>query len=115
MIALRGITSFGLCLFLAATSVTLAVARGAPQAVGVLVICTGDGLQRVAVDADGHPAPPPPVCPDCLLALHATAPRDPLPAPRATCTTARAPFADAGHAAAPARPAMLARAPPRPV
>jgi len=114
MTPLRAMTTLGLCLFLAATSVTLAVARGAPGPAGVMVICTGDGLSRVTVDADGQPVAPPHVCPDCLLALHATAPRDPLPAPQAAGTTARNPFADARHAAAPARPAMLARAPPRP-
>jgi hypothetical protein len=112
MTVLRGATTFVLCLFLALTSVTLAVARGAPQPVGVMVICTGEGVQRVAVDAGGMPAGPPHVCPDCLLALHATAPPDPLPAPRGTCTAARHPFAKARHVTYPARPATLARAPP---
>ncbi len=112
MTASRGITTLGLCLFLALTSVTLAVARGAPGPVGVMVICTGEGMQRLAVDADGQPVAQPHICPDCLLAFHASPLRDPLPAPRAACTTARAPFAEASHAAAPARPAMLARAPP---
>ncbi|MFB9148411.1 hypothetical protein [Roseovarius ramblicola] len=115
MTILRGITTIALCLFLALTSVTLAVARGAPGPAAVAVICTGEGVQRVAVDADGQPVSPPHVCPDCLLALHATAPRDPLPAPRAARAAARAPCTGSGHAAAPARPAMLARAPPLPV
>lgn len=117
MIRLRGITILGLCLFLTLTSVTLAVARAAPGPVGaiVMVICTGEGVQRLAVDADGQPAPPPHVCPDCLLAFHATAPRDPLPALRAASSTTRHPFADARHAVAPARPMMLARAPPESV
>jgi len=115
MTALRTITTLALCLFLAATSVTLAVARGAPGPVGVMVICTSEGMSRVTVDADGQPTAPPHVCPDCLLALHATAPRDPLPAPRDACVSARTPFADARHATTPARPAMLARAPPPPV
>jgi len=111
----RAITTLGLCLFLAATSVTLAVARGAPGPAGVMVICTGEGLEEVTVDANGKPMAPPHVCPDCLLALHAAAPRDPLPAPRDACTTARNPFSDASHATAPQRPAMQARAPPLPV
>jgi hypothetical protein len=115
MTPLRAITTLALCFILAGTSVTLAVARGAPGPADVMVICTGDGVARVAVDADGRPVAPPHPCPDCLLAFHATAPRDPLPAPQAACTTARAPFADAAHAAAPPRPAMLARAPPLPV
>ena len=115
MPVLRSITTVGLCLFLALTSVTLAVARGAPGAVGVLVICTGVGLSRVAVDADGKPAAPPHICPKCLLAFHATRPNDPLPALAPARTTARHPFAHANHAAAATRPMMLARAPPLPV
>jgi hypothetical protein len=115
MTPLRAITTLGLCLFLAATSVTLAVARGAPGPAGVMVICTGEGVARVTVDADGRPMAPPHPCPDCLLALHAAAPSDPLPAPRDASVSARAPFADARHATAPARPAMQARAPPLPV
>lgn len=115
MTALRAIATIGLCLFLAATSVTLAVARGAPGPVGVIVICTGKSTERVAVDASGHPVATPHVCPECLPTFHATAPRDPLPAPRDACLSARAPFSHACHAAALARPAMLARAPPLPV
>ncbi|MDZ7710789.1 MAG: hypothetical protein U5K36_12535 [Roseovarius sp.] len=115
MTVLRGITTLGLCLFLTLTSVTLAVARGAPGPVGVMVICTGEGLSRLVVDTDGQPVPPPHICPDCLLAFHATAPNDPLPAPHTAPVTARAPFAHARHAAAATRPMMLARAPPPPV
>ena len=114
MTVLRGITTVGLCLFLALTSVTLAVARGAPGAVEVMVICTGDGLSRIAVDADGQPAPPPHICPKCLLGFHATVPNDPLPALARARITARHPFAHARHAAAAMRPVMRARAPPLP-
>jgi hypothetical protein len=113
MTVLRGITTLGLCLFLALTSVTLAVARGAPRPVALLVICSGEGLAHVALDARGQPVAPQHACPDCLLAFHATAPRDPLPARHATLTCARTPFADARHTTDPLRPAMLARAPPR--
>lgn len=111
----RIVTAFGLCLFLALTSVTLAVARGAPQPVGVVVLCLDGASRSVAVDADGTPAAPPHVCPECLLGLHATDPRDPAPGPQIATATARHPFADADHPIALARPAMLARAPPGPV
>ncbi len=113
MTVLRGITTLGLCLFLALTSVTLAVARGAPRPVEVLAICSDGGLSHVALDARGQPAAPQHVCPDCLLVFHATAPRDPLPARHAALTCTRTRFTDARHATDPARPAMLARAPPR--
>jgi len=108
----RSITALALCLFVALTSVTLAVARGAPPQAGVMVICTGEGIERVAVDARGQPAAPPHVCPDCLLAFHATAARDPLPAIQATLRPARHAISITRHAAALARPMRLARAPP---
>ena len=115
MTSLRAITAFGLCLFLGLTSVTLAGARGAAQPVGEIVICGAEGPRSVPVDAHGTPTAPPHVCPDCLLALFAVEPHDPLPGRRAAGTTARHPFADATHPIPLARPAMLARAPPRPV
>lgn len=115
MTRLRSITALGLCLFVALTSLTLAVARGAPQPAGQIVLCTGDGPRSVSVDASGAPMAPPHVCPDCLLAFHATAPRDPLPEAHRTPGTLRHPVAQAGHIAALVRPAIGARAPPPPV
>jgi len=112
---LRSITAFGLCLFLALTSVTLAVARGATQPVGQMVLCTGEGPRTVLVDADGQPATPPHVCPDCLVALYADAPRPTLALPRDAARTACEPFSNARHETSLARPAPLARAPPSPV
>ncbi|MBE0454327.1 MAG: hypothetical protein IBX58_11665 [Roseovarius sp.] len=114
MSRLRTITALGLCLFLALTSVGQAVARGAPQPAGHLVLCIGDGTKTVPVDARGVPMATPHACPDCLLALHATAPQDPLPVPQDAATTARHPFEGARHAAGPALPLKQARAPPRP-
>ena len=115
MIRLRALTALGLCLFLVLTSVTLAVARGAPQPVGQIVLCTGAGTRTVLVDADGAPMSPPHVCPDCLLAFHATAPRDPLPAPQMAATCARHRFAGASHVTTLSQPPLKARAPPRSV
>jgi hypothetical protein len=111
----RHVTVFGLCVFLAVTSVTLAVARGAAPPVGVMVLCLDGTQQTVPVAADGTPTAPPHVCPDCLLGLFVTDPRDPLPGPRDAGATARHPFADADHPIPLARPAMQARAPPSPV
>ncbi|MAU52067.1 MAG: hypothetical protein CMN17_06730 [Roseovarius sp.] len=115
MTCLRALTALGLSLFLALTSVTLAVARGAPLPVAEVVLCTGEGTKSVQLDARGTPIPPPHVCPDCLLAFHATAPRDPLPALRPAATTAHHPFAVARHVSALSPPPLRARAPPHPV
>jgi hypothetical protein len=113
MTVLRGLTILGICLFLALTSVTLAVARGAPQPVGVMVLCTGEGARQVPIDARGQPVAPPHVCPDCLLAFHGLASRDPLPTRHAELRPARHGTALTRHAAAPQIPERLARAPPR--
>jgi hypothetical protein len=113
MIRLRPLTALGLCLFLALTSVTLAVARGAPLPVDEVVLCTGEGTRTVLVDAQGAPVAPPHICPECLLAFHATAPRDPLPPPHPAVTFARYPFAGAAHVIPPPPPPLRARAPPR--
>jgi hypothetical protein len=103
----------GLLVFVTvATSGPMATARVTPQG-EVIVICTGEGLQEIMLDADGAPMTPLPHCPDCVMQLLAT-----LTAP--ACT--------AGHpvtlshlepiayitATATARPAQThARGPPR--
>jgi len=112
MTILRGITAFGLCLFLALTSVSLAVARGAAQPVGQMVLCTGEGTRTVLVDGKGRPATPPHICPDCLLAFYAVTPRPPWALPRDAAGTACQPFRGARHETSLACPAALARAPP---
>ncbi len=112
MMILRSITAVGLCLFLALTSVTLAVARGAAEPVGQMVLCTGEGTRTVLVDAKGQPATPPHICPDCLLAFYADAPRPPLAPSRDAAATACQPFNGARHGTSLARPTPLARAPP---
>nr|WP_247651120.1 hypothetical protein [Roseovarius autotrophicus] len=115
MSRLRTITALGLCLFLALTSVGQAVARGAPQPAGQVVLCTGEGTRAVLVGAEGQPVAPPHVCPDCLLAFHATAPSDPLPAPQLAETSARYSLDGARHVTTLPHPLRRARAPPRSV
>ncbi|GAW36594.1 hypothetical protein RA2_03667 [Roseovarius sp. A-2] len=112
MTILRSITALGLCLFLALTSVGLAVARGAAQPVGQMVLCTGEGTRTVLVDANGQPTTPPHICPECLLAFYADAPRLRLPLPRDVAATACKPVADSHHKKSLACPTPLARAPP---
>ncbi|MGX0976645.1 hypothetical protein ACSSVY_002365 [Roseovarius sp. MBR-51] len=62
----RPILALGLCLLLALTSQSLAVARGAAQPVGEIVLCTGTGPVTVTVDGEGQPVVTPHLCPDCL-------------------------------------------------
>lgn len=68
---IRGIVSILLSLVLIATSHSAAIARGAPQAVDQMVICSGTTVIVVFVDADGQPATAPHLCPDCALHLFA--------------------------------------------
>jgi len=62
-----------LALFLAFTSLSLAVVRGQRRPAGEIVICTGMGLQTVAVDTDGNPVGPSHICPDGVAAIVALA------------------------------------------
>ncbi|MEX5730086.1 hypothetical protein Ga0609869_003439 [Rhodovulum iodosum] len=69
MTAFRPFLAFGLALALALSSLSLAVARGQGAATGEIVICTGFGLQTIALDAEGNPTGPAHVCPDGVAAL----------------------------------------------
>ncbi len=75
MRALRPFAFLVLALTLAVSSITAAMAHGQVRVGTELVICTGAGLQTIVLDADGNPAGPPHVCPDCtqafVLALNA--------------------------------------------
>lgn len=46
----------------------MAVARGANDATGKMVLCTGSGEKVVYMDAQGNPTSAPHLCPDCLAA-----------------------------------------------
>ncbi|WP_425100103.1 hypothetical protein [Tropicibacter sp. S64] len=60
----------GLALLLAFTSVQVAAARGESPAVGTMVICIGQTVMTVAVDADGQPTEGDAhLCPDIALSL----------------------------------------------
>lgn len=65
----RALLSIILSLVLLATSHSAAVARGAPQAIGQMVICSGTSVVTVYVDAQGQPTEAPHLCPDCALHL----------------------------------------------
>jgi hypothetical protein len=73
---LRPLIAFCLCLILALTSQSMAVARGASAATGQVVLCTGSGLVAIYVDAEGAPTSAPHICPDA--ALNVVADLDPI-------------------------------------
>jgi len=64
---LRACLSILLSLMLLVTSHSMAIARGADQAVDRIVICTGTTLSTLYVDAEGQPTAAPHLCPDCAL------------------------------------------------
>jgi len=70
--------SFTLALLIAMTSQQMAVARGmTTNAAGQVIVCTGQGVVTLTVDANGVPTDDPlgltHFCPDCALTLLAFA------------------------------------------
>ena len=56
-----------LAVLLVLTSQAYAVAQGKPAAVGTMVICQGNHMVTVAIDADGQPVETVHICPDHAL------------------------------------------------
>jgi hypothetical protein len=71
MRTLRALSLIWMVLVLATSSVTMAMARHQPRAIGEVELCTGYGLVSVAVDAQGNPTGPLMPCPDATPALAA--------------------------------------------
>ncbi|MFY0680925.1 MAG: hypothetical protein JXR13_10160 [Thalassovita sp.] len=69
MTLLRTYLALGLALILVMTAQTMAVARGAPAAVGQMELCSGSSAIVVLVDANGVPVEPAHLCPDCALSF----------------------------------------------
>lgn len=65
------LVALSLALLIGLTGYEAAVARGTAAPVGQMVICTGQGLMTVAVDAEGQPIGPVHVCPDAVLGFFA--------------------------------------------
>ncbi|ATX64871.1 hypothetical protein [Roseinatronobacter bogoriensis] len=59
--------AFALALAIALSSVGHAAARNQAHGAQTLVICTGYGLVRITMDADGNPVEQTLPCPDCLV------------------------------------------------
>ena len=59
-----------LALLIAVTSQHMALARGmSTDVAGQVILCTGQGVTTVAVDAQGNPVGPVHICPDCALSF----------------------------------------------
>lgn len=58
-----------LSLMLVLSGITWARAHGAAPAVGTVVICAGEGVVTLSVDADGRPVEGTHPCPDCVVAV----------------------------------------------
>lgn len=109
---LRPLAGLLLALVLSLTGQTMAVARGAAPAVGVMVLCTGAGPRAVLVDESGAPTGPRHLCPDCALSLLVAAPDSPA-TPLVRAYARLDPIAPApGRAAKPSLPVPSARGPP---
>jgi len=61
--------AIALAALLALTGHSMAQARSAPGPDGHMILCTGTGPLAVLVDANGQPAGPAHICPDCAMSL----------------------------------------------
>ncbi len=100
---------------LAFTSLTLAAARGQMPVAGVIEICAGQGLQVVAVDAQGNPVGRPHVCPDGVTSFVNVTAALPMPPMHRLADGERLHLPAGGGVARVAPPHASARAPPVPV
>lgn len=69
MFRLRPILHLTLVLTVLLTAQVMGAARGQARVAGEMVICSGQGVVTLRVDADGNPVGPPMICPDCALTL----------------------------------------------
>ena len=67
----RSVAALLFAAILAATSLTMAVARGQARVAGEIVICTGYGMTTISVDDRGQPTGPVHLCPDMVLGMMA--------------------------------------------
>lgn len=101
-------------LALAASSVTMAAARGHTRTAGEVVICSGYGLTTVTVEAAGRPCGTVQICPDMVLALIAAHSDAPLGLTRPEGQASDLILVEARLTALPTRAEVRARGPPAP-
>lgn len=99
---------------LAASSVTMAAARGQTRTAGELVICSGYGLTTIYIDDNGRPSRTVHICPDMVLALIAAHYNAPLLLTRPEGRASDLILVEARLTALRARAEVRARGPPAP-
>lgn len=70
----RMYASLALALIVALSGITHAQARHSAHSAQTMVICTGYGLVRITLDAEGNPVEQTLPCPDCVLSSAALLP-----------------------------------------
>ncbi|RDC75471.1 hypothetical protein DLJ49_01625 [Rhodovulum sp. 12E13] len=110
-----GLLALLTALVLGLATVAAGHARGHAQHAGAIVICTGEGVVTVLVDAEGQPVERRVLCPDCVLSLLACAGVPPGALPATLPRLAPLPLRPAAQVAT-GRPLGIqeARAPPSP-
>ncbi|SFC35089.1 hypothetical protein SAMN04488094_10472 [Tropicimonas isoalkanivorans] len=78
-----GLLSLLLTLNLGLSALGFGMARGQVPVAGQMVICTGNGIVTLSVDADGNPVASHTLCPDAALGFWAPVAVQPPAAPRA--------------------------------
>ncbi len=109
------ILSLALALIVGAGSLTQALARHQAHGAETLVICTGYGLVRITIDAEGNPVEQTLPCPDCVLGMMATLAQGTGLAPPVTLVALAYPAGAAPLRRAAPVPWPQSRAPPHPV
>ncbi len=112
---LRIVAAVVLAAILAATSLTMAVARGQTRVAGEVVICTGYGVTTISVDANGNPVGPVHLCPDMVLGLMAALDTPPPVVTRPEGRVERIETPEPVRLSAQSAPVARARGPPAPV
>ena len=69
MTRLQSLLSVLLVLILGLSTYAVGVARGQAPAVGEMVLCTGQGIVTVGIDAEGNPVERQTLCPDNAATL----------------------------------------------
>lgn len=70
MVRFTRLLAFALAFAVAVTSQQMAMARGmTTDAAGQVILCTGQGVVTVTLDAEGNPMGPVHICPDCALSF----------------------------------------------
>jgi len=113
---MRKLFTLCLCLILALSSGTMALARGQALAAGEIVLCRGQGPVAVPIDARGNPTGAPHLCADCLSELFTASIAAPAALPgKADWRIEPYPGAPQTDAAAVSARLAKARAPPGPL